>query len=34
MIPFSLQKASSVGDAIAAATAGARYIAGGTTLVA
>ncbi|MBN9277145.1 MAG: FAD binding domain-containing protein, partial [Hyphomicrobium sp.] len=33
MIPFSLQKASSVGDAIAAATAGARYIAGGTTLV-
>ncbi|WP_072390368.1 xanthine dehydrogenase family protein subunit M [Hyphomicrobium sp. CS1BSMeth3] len=33
MIPFSLQKASSVGDAIAAARAGARYIAGGTTLV-
>lgn len=33
MIPFSLQKAASVGDAIAAATAGARYIAGGTTLV-
>lgn len=33
MIPFSLQKASSVGDAVAAAKAGARYIAGGTTLV-
>ena len=33
MIPFSLQKAASVADAIAAARAGGRYIAGGTTLV-
>jgi xanthine dehydrogenase YagS FAD-binding subunit len=33
MIPFSLQKAASIGDAVAAAKAGARYIAGGTTLV-
>lgn len=33
MIPFALQKASDPQDAIAAAQAGARYIAGGTTLV-
>ncbi len=33
MIPFSLQKVQSVNEAIAAAAAGARYIAGGTTLV-
>jgi xanthine dehydrogenase YagS FAD-binding subunit len=33
MIPFSLQTVRSVGEAIAAATAGGRYIAGGTTLV-
>jgi xanthine dehydrogenase YagS FAD-binding subunit len=33
MIPFTLQKASSMSDAIAAAKNGARYIAGGTTLV-
>ncbi len=33
MIPFSLQKVANVEDAVAAATAGGRYIAGGTTLV-
>jgi xanthine dehydrogenase YagS FAD-binding subunit len=33
MIPFSLQKSTDVVEAIAAATAGGRYIAGGTTLV-
>lgn len=33
MIPFTLQKAASEQDAIAAAAAGARFIAGGTTLV-
>jgi xanthine dehydrogenase YagS FAD-binding subunit len=33
MLPFTLQKARNVNDAIAAAAAGARYIAGGTTLV-
>jgi xanthine dehydrogenase YagS FAD-binding subunit len=33
MMPFSLQKARSVSEAIAAAAAGGRYIAGGTTLV-
>jgi xanthine dehydrogenase YagS FAD-binding subunit len=33
MIPFTLQKALDQSEAIAAAQAGARYIAGGTTLV-
>jgi len=33
MIPFSLQKAADISAAIAAAKTGARYIAGGTTLV-
>lgn len=33
MMPFTLQKASSEDDALTAAMAGARYIAGGTTLV-
>jgi xanthine dehydrogenase YagS FAD-binding subunit len=33
MLPFTLEKASSAEQAIAAATAGARYIAGGTTLI-
>jgi xanthine dehydrogenase YagS FAD-binding subunit len=33
MLPFVLEKASSAEEAIAAATAGARFIAGGTTLV-
>lgn len=33
MLPFTLQKARSAEEAIAAAAAGARYIAGGTTLV-
>ncbi len=33
MIPFALQKALSEGEAIAMALAGARYIAGGTTLI-
>lgn len=33
MLPFALEKARSTEDAIAAAAAGARYIAGGTTLV-
>ncbi len=33
MIPFSLEKARTEQDAIRAAAAGARYIAGGTTLV-
>lgn len=33
MVPFSLQKAAGVADAISAGAAGGRYIAGGTTLV-
>jgi len=33
MLPFALQKARNAEEAIAAAAAGARYIAGGTTLV-
>jgi xanthine dehydrogenase YagS FAD-binding subunit len=33
MIPFSFEKVSTEQDAVAAAAAGARYIAGGTTLV-
>ena len=33
MLPFALQKAHSAEDAIAAAAAGGRYIAGGTTLI-
>ncbi|MFS8977499.1 xanthine dehydrogenase family protein subunit M [Cupriavidus necator] len=33
MIPFTLQKAGSEAEALAAAAAGARFIAGGTTLV-
>ena len=33
MLPFSLQTVRSEQDAIAAAPAGRRYIAGGTTLV-
>jgi xanthine dehydrogenase YagS FAD-binding subunit len=33
MLPFSLEKARSAEEAIAAAAAGARYIAGGTTLI-
>ena len=33
MLPFALQKAHSAEEAIAAAAAGARYLAGGTTLV-
>jgi xanthine dehydrogenase YagS FAD-binding subunit len=33
MIPFALQKARSVHEALAASALGARYIAGGTTLV-
>src|SRR5262245_30664934 len=33
MLPFTLQKINSVEDAITAAAAGGRYIAGGTTLV-
>src|SRR5689334_8307439 len=33
MLPFALEKASSVEAAIASASAGGRYIAGGTTLV-
>jgi len=33
MIPFKLEKAQSVNGAIAAAVSGARFIAGGTTLV-
>lgn len=33
MIPFGFQKVDNESDAIAAATAGARFIAGGTTLV-
>lgn len=33
MMPFTLEKARSAEDAIAAASAGARYIAGGTTLI-
>jgi xanthine dehydrogenase YagS FAD-binding subunit len=33
MLPFALEKAHSAEDAIAAAAAGGRYIAGGTTLI-
>ncbi|OAP40516.1 FAD-binding molybdopterin dehydrogenase [Sinorhizobium glycinis] len=33
MLPFTLEKAQTVEEAMAAATAGARFIAGGTTLV-